>query len=543
MYWFHGFAGSGKSAISLEIAKIYAGSGRLLASYFFFRNAGDRSGMARFAVTLASQLMAAVPSTASFIQAAVEAEPGLLTQGVSLATQLERLVYEPFRAAVKRGVIVKTLTKGPFVVVIDGLDECEDKRGVTDFIDHMLDYFKRHPSIPLRFFIASRVEEHIRTHLENDSVCLGNLNSHSAHEDIEMFLEGSFQAVSVNNRVIQEYVRAQGEWPTKSDMKQLVRHIKGSFVLASTVLKFIVQPATEEDPSTPMERLPLTLKINGLDPLYAQTLIRSQHLPHFRHIISTIALLKQPLPIVAISHLLCVEPFEIVHVLLNLQAIIHVPGIDEEGEVTLCHTSLRDFLTMENRSGQFFVPPSFHLHLSYHIFASVFEKSNGPAHDYGRGALSSHWRSFALSDASDLVEEIERFETCQRLHVRRIPYHAFLCSVVFSSLFLKGLDNVLYALTKSTNQLALTVESPDRRIRLWLEEALYYGVPDIFVCTIQFTEQTYETLKHDLQRASTAINAEVCFPNFIWPLARKAEYTSAVSRNSSPQTSLNWTGN
>ncbi|KAJ2923153.1 hypothetical protein H1R20_g13941, partial [Candolleomyces eurysporus] len=76
IYWFHGFAGSGKSAISLEIAKIYAGSGRLLASYFFFRNAGDRSRMNRFAATLAAQMAAAVPATASFIKTALDAETG-----------------------------------------------------------------------------------------------------------------------------------------------------------------------------------------------------------------------------------------------------------------------------------------------------------------------------------------------------------------------------------------------------------------------------------------------------------------------------------
>ncbi|RXW15525.1 hypothetical protein EST38_g10324 [Candolleomyces aberdarensis] len=409
IYWFHGFAGSGKSAISLEIAKIYAGSGRLLASYFFFRNAGDRSRMDRFAVTLAAQMAAAVPATASFIKAAVKADPGLLTQGVSLTVQLEQLVYEPFLAALKRGLIVKTLIKGPFLIVVDGLDECEDRQGVVTFIDHMLDFFKKHPSVPLRFFIASRVEEHIRTRLENDGVLLGNLNSHSANEDIKMLLQASFQGAANNDRVIQEYVRIHGEWPTKSHMNRLIWHIKGSFVLASTIFKFIVQPATEEDPSTPMDRLPLALEMNGLDGLYAQTLARSQHLPHFRNIVSTIALLREPLPIVGIANLLGIEPFEVIHVLLNLQAIVHVPGTDEQGEVTLCHTSLRDFLTTESRSGHFFVPPSFHLHLSYYCFGSIYESSDRPAHRYrswnlhvvqGSGLRISACHESALSHVS-----------------------------------------------------------------------------------------------------------------------------------------------
>ncbi|KAJ2925437.1 hypothetical protein H1R20_g11654, partial [Candolleomyces eurysporus] len=201
---------------------------------------------------------------------------------------------------------------GPFIIVVDGLDECEDKQGVVDFIDHTLEFFKRHPSIPLRFFIASRVEEHIRSRLDNDGVVFGDLNSHSADNDIEMFLQASFQEAAVKDRVIKSYVRANGEWPTKPDMNKLIRHIKGSFVLASTIFKFIVKPATDEDPSTPMDRLPLAFETNGLDGLYAQTLARSQHLPHFHNIISTIALVEKPFPIVGIAALLGIEAFKVV---------------------------------------------------------------------------------------------------------------------------------------------------------------------------------------------------------------------------------------
>ncbi|KAJ2924168.1 hypothetical protein H1R20_g12926, partial [Candolleomyces eurysporus] len=70
--------------------------------------------------------------------------------------------------------------KGPFIIVIDGLDECEDRRGVEEFINYMLAFFEEHPTIPLRVFIASRVEQHIRACLETDGVVLGNLDSHSA---------------------------------------------------------------------------------------------------------------------------------------------------------------------------------------------------------------------------------------------------------------------------------------------------------------------------------------------------------------------------
>ncbi|RXW23270.1 hypothetical protein EST38_g2582 [Candolleomyces aberdarensis] len=525
VYWFHGFAGSGKSAVSLEIAKIFAGSGRLLASYFFFRNAGDRSRMSRFAATLAAQMAAAVPATASFIEAALDADPVLLTQGVSLTVQLERLVYKPFQAALERELV---RSKGPFVIVIDGLDECEDKQGVMDFIDHMLDLFRRHPSIPLRFFIASRVEEHIRSRLDNDGVVFGDLNSHQADEDIEMFLEASFRGAAANDRVIQAYVRAYGEWPTRLDLYTLIRHIRGSFILASTIFKFIVQPATEEGPLTPMDRLPLAIEMNGLDSLYIQTLTRSQHLPHFRNIISTIALVDQPLPIVGIAGLIGIDAFEVVHVLLNLQAIIHVPGTDERDSVTLCHTSLLDFLTTESRSGYFFVPHSFHLQLSYNYFVHAHQMSTRhcryyfPDHSsHGRYYFLDHWNTFVEPEACDFINEIEQFKTqaCQSLYANRLPYCAFLCSLLFYSLNL-GLNarasvGLSYLLTECVEQLALAAECPYYPIRLWLKNRLddrfFVGYR---VNRIRFTEDTYGALQHNLQRVSNAIRANVFFLEF-----------------------------
>ncbi|KAJ2927392.1 hypothetical protein H1R20_g9701, partial [Candolleomyces eurysporus] len=495
MFRWNESGGSGKSAISLEIARIYAGSGRLLASYFFFRNAGDRSRMDRFAVTLASQLAAAVPTTASFIKAALKAEPGLLTHSVSLATRLERLVYRPFQAAVKRGLFAKNLTKGPFLIVVDGLDECDDKRGVEEFISHTLDFFKKHPSTPLRIFIASRVEQHIQAHLETDGVLVGNLDDYSPDEDINNFLHASFQIAEKQNPIIRAYIHGHGVWPTTQDMRMLVCHIRGSFVLASTIFKFIVQPATEEDPSTPMDRLPLTLGMNGLDGIYAQTLARSRHLPHFRDIISVIAL-KDPQSIVKIAELLDIQAFEIVHVLLNLQAIIHVPGSDERGDVTLCHTSL----------------PSFHLHFSYYSFSICVKRSYVSWH-------SSSWQLFAKLGPGDFINEIEQLKARQP-YVDRSLYHAFLSSSFFYSLFLDKMipvsDAFAYLLTEITKQFALAAEysASDSRLELWFDQRWCFPVPPYNLYQrVRFTEHVYKTLQHDLQRASIAIHAK--FPEII----------------------------
>jgi hypothetical protein len=229
--------------------------------------------------------------------------------------------------------------------------------------------------------------------------------------------------------------------------------------------------------------------MNGLDGLYSQTLAHSQHHPHFSKIISTIALLKEPLPIVEISAILGIEAFEVVRVLLNLQAIIHVPGTDKGGKVMLCHTSLRDFLTTESRSGPLFVPPSFHIYLSYYCFSSIIERND---RGYCSINFDHHWKLFARSGDCDFLTEIEQFKARQRLLVNRVTYHAFLFSMFFYTITdlpgYRRLNNPPYVLTEWANQLVLAAECPGPHTQRWLEKGLHYGTP--WRSTVQFTEHT-----------------------------------------------------
>ncbi|RXW15251.1 hypothetical protein EST38_g10609 [Candolleomyces aberdarensis] len=230
--------------------------------------------------------------------------------------QMQRLVYGPLKAAATRGPIA-ALAGHPFLIVIDGLDECEQKDEVADLIDGMLAFFDENPFIPLRVFITSRVEQHIQSRLDVPGVRLDNLVDHCSEDDITTFLEVLFQDATRRNRVIQAYVREHGEWPAPSEKQKLAKHIGGSFIFASAVFKFIMDPIAEDNhPTTPMSRLPLALKMNpGLDGLYAQALARSEHLAHFLDIISTIALLWAPLPTSGIAELLGVQTYDVVNVL------------------------------------------------------------------------------------------------------------------------------------------------------------------------------------------------------------------------------------
>lgn len=397
--WLYGHVGCGKSAIAQAVAEEFAKRKRLAGSFFFFRGSGDRSRTRRFAATIASQMMTAIPSTASFVKAALKAQPNLPT--LPLDIQFQYLVFEPLLSASKRLLSIE-FRRGPLLIVVDGVDECEDREEVSDWITDMLEYMKEHPRIPLRLFIASRVEAHIRTRLETSQVLLVNLVDHVATNDIAIVMRQTFDEAAKYNQVIKAYGR---QWPTPADLLKLVEHTGGSFIFMATILRFIL--ASGQGDSLPMERLPCALMIDpGLDGLYMQTLATARDRSHFSEIISTIAFLQDSLSINGLSDLLNIPRHEVVHVLVPLQSIIQVPG-DDRTPIALCHSSLHNFLNTESRSGPF------HAHHRHHLrivqccnqclrrsTTSEFEFETEAA-IYARRFMPSHWEAFLENSLKD----------------------------------------------------------------------------------------------------------------------------------------------
>jgi hypothetical protein len=447
-------------------------------------------------------------------QGTARADQGTLTGNAPLAKQLDLLVLSPFQEVVSRGFLGDGLAKRPFLIVVDGLDECMETQSVENFIDHMLAFFKQHPSIPLRILISSRAQRHIGQRLKTNGVFLGDLDRDSPLDDIKKVLQASFQARPEGD--YQKYVQVNGRCllVAESETKKLIEHIGGSFLLASTVFKLILQPAPIQGPLTPMDSLPPIRIVDGLDldGLYAQILARSQHLPHFYGIISTIVRLMEPIPTVGIADLLGIQTAEVVRVLLNTQVIVRVPGTDVVGEITLCHTSFRDFLITETRSKAFFVPRQFHLRLSYYCFAPNFERIYGQAYTYGLQFLYDHL--LALPEGCNLINEMQRINARTIPFVERVPFHTFLCSMCFYSIAWGGSqfsDHFKDLLTECTKQMALAVDHPDSRVRLWLEKDLIDGRMGNSVRAVELTEDTWETVQQHLERASTTLHAKVRF--------------------------------
>ncbi|KAJ3506094.1 hypothetical protein NMY22_g17361 [Coprinellus aureogranulatus] len=368
--WVYGYAGCGKSAIAQAIAEHFSGENRLAASFSSF----------------------AAPESEVGLQ--VRANPALISASTVLHIQFERLVYIPIND-VKWDRLAASLRHGPFLIVLDGLDECNDRDDVADFIEHTISFFDKKPRIPLRILITSRVENHIYERLHSSKqVQLLNLVDFTSDDDISAALD-----VAIANAKCNRVVACEESWPPLEDKAKLVKHIGGSYIFMTTIIKFLFDPALNNG-QTPMERLPLVLGLRpDFDGLYTTILTASQHLPHFQQVVSTIALVCEPMSVAHLASLLAIPAANVANILVSLHAIMHVPG-DDRTPVTLWHTSLRDFLCTEIRSGLFYASPTHHRQIAYQCISSAASPTGSPGSlpvDYSRRFAMEHWLAFVQS--------------------------------------------------------------------------------------------------------------------------------------------------
>lgn len=521
IFFLTGVVGSGKSTISQTLSVKLQKEGRLGASFFFSRQSGERSTTSRFVPTIASQLAKAVPATAPFIKGALTSESQLVIPAayththttLSVDDQLYSLVLTPFKAVWDCGGFPRE--RQPLVIVIDGLDECEETAKIPVFLNAIFHFFKKSPSIPLRFFIATRLVNQIVGTFSPEEAVRDDLSNYDCSHDMLTFLKASFSAdILKRSRVIQAYTQEYHlAWPSPSDLLSLAKHANGSFRVADDMVQYILRPSA--DGLTPMERLPLALKIDvKLDGLYTRTLAQHDHLPHLTEIISTMTLLTAPLSVTSLAEFLGIPKFKVLHVLEKLQAIIRLPVNDVE-PVTFSHQSLRDFLKDPERSAKFYVSPSNQLILSYRCFLrnlgcgpTSAPRERTPATVYSLTNVTTHWRSFLTECNANLVDELENFS--HMLPLQRMPRHAFLSSLFIWELFHLNQSSLLsahllsYFFIEWTRQLELAVkQGPCSAIASWFILPIGQVIP----CSSFFGKRSFDLSKDEFEAFRTNVQS------------------------------------
>jgi len=357
--WLHGPAGYGKSAIAQTVAEQCADSKKLAASFFFRRGAGDRSKIARFLPTLAYQLAHSLPHTKEHIQKALEGS-GPLISNQSLRYQFKNLIIDPVLAL-----------KNPIdsmVFVIDALDECDDKDSIADFIDVLSCAIRDH-RLPLRFFVTSRVEEHIRVAFDSvddsSAIYTLSLQGFGADVDIRVFFQRRFNAIYKGRSRIRGEV--QQPWPSDEVLDELVNKSSGSFIFAFTFVDFVSKQRGSLEAN-----LQAALGTHtGLDELYRRVFPAAPRSASFERVIGTIMILKKFLSITELACLLDLESWDILDLLLEIQSVLVIPE-DNGQPVQLVHTSLCDFLTTPTRSLDLYLdPPIRHLHITVDCLSAL----------------------------------------------------------------------------------------------------------------------------------------------------------------------------
>ena len=266
--WVSGQAGVGKTALMQRIAEL---DGIYFGGCFFFRRGTPGCNVKdHLFSTLAYQLAMNVHGMLESVDQAVIRDFSLPKK--SAAVQLQRLIIEPIR--------LLPIPPRPNIIIIDGLDECEDFNSQRDIL-RLLGQVTKDRDIAVRFIIASRPEHQICEMFNKEL-----LSSKTRHlvlddgeydtaADIERYLRENFEEIHSCNKDIMPGVK--DPWPSKDDFNKLVWRASGQFIYAATVIKFI---SSDMDFRTPQEKLEIILKrspmqalaFSGLDRLYTQIL-------------------------------------------------------------------------------------------------------------------------------------------------------------------------------------------------------------------------------------------------------------------------------
>ncbi|XP_006458967.1 hypothetical protein AGABI2DRAFT_191061, partial [Agaricus bisporus var. bisporus H97] len=189
MRWVVGGAGVGKSAIMQIVAEEIPAD----ASVFFSVN--GRNDGTKFFATIAYQLAVKYEPYQHFIRNAINRDPSLLRK--SLPAQFRKFIVDPF---IHQHLLNPSQR---FVIIIDGLDECDDSKTQREILGLISDFCIKYSASPVVWFVASRPEPHITSFFDNARITPAytkeevEIDSDEACKDVEQYLRDELNDVKL----------------------------------------------------------------------------------------------------------------------------------------------------------------------------------------------------------------------------------------------------------------------------------------------------------------------------------------------------------
>ncbi|KAF9008390.1 hypothetical protein BDQ17DRAFT_146391 [Cyathus striatus] len=380
---------------------------KLLSSFFFSRMDARRSDGNRLVPTFAYQLALKIPEAGSVIIGRISDDISILQS--TMAVQMTDLVLATLRR-LETGAKKSQVSHIPYLVVIDGLDECSDSSMQSQIIKVISDTLTSEKPFDLRFLITSRPESSIADIFYSRSVheMTAHIvldNHYNPDKDIHTYLQSEFSTLKREHAL--GPLLSDEAWPSPEDIDTLVGSSSGQFIYAATVMRYIknhhrdpreglsviINNETGRETSETLTDSPYT----ELDAMYHHVLSTAvarmesydSIMPTFQVLLFTFS--KDIHSTNDISAFLAMEQNQVRRLLADLHSIIFIPissdAISESQNIIFLHAPFSKYLKDSSRSRQFHIAEDkAHAHLGHYCFARILEYQS----DLGSPALSYH---------------------------------------------------------------------------------------------------------------------------------------------------------
>ncbi|KIM23603.1 hypothetical protein M408DRAFT_252169 [Serendipita vermifera MAFF 305830] len=394
--WLKGHPGVGKSAIAAEVVDQLATLGRLGSSFFFQRQKAAELTPHALWRTVSYNLARRHPLVRKAVLLKLEEE--VISPGTpNLEGLFLHFIREPLMGST--GIPNSRLP----IIVIDALDECGGLEGQQSvYRKGLMKTLRNWSELPTKFklIVTSRGENDIerlfsttRHHLIE--ILAGDTVDAQSSEDIKMFLIEELQSIAAQYHLS----LPQTNWPDAQIIDLLVIRAAGLFIWAQTVTRFISL-------GQPKRRLNQVLegKAKGsIDSLYDQILgtffSSEEDMQDFHTVVGAIILMKAPLTLTSLAHLLSMDESDVEHICIRLQSVL-----EYHNHLHFYHQSFVDFLLDHDRCTLgFAIEPD---RENRHLALACLRVLNNELRFNLCRVESSHFRNV---DIPDLTSRAEKF--------------------------------------------------------------------------------------------------------------------------------------
>ncbi|KAG8794181.1 hypothetical protein FRC12_000280 [Ceratobasidium sp. 428] len=217
--WLNGTAGAGKTTIMYSLCEYLESCGRLSASFFCSQKHPSCRDASRIVPSISYQLARQSRPYQCALSRVLGQDPEVVKR--SIDEQLERLILVPLQT------VAHTFNADP-VILIDGLDQCDDVEAAKCALDTIL---RLASDLPVRFLVASRPSPSIRGHIRVSQAKRRLPLEIRLHEQDRTVVQGdirTYMAVKLKHLAL-----------TIDNLKQLLRRMGVLFFYAAIVIDYV----------------------------------------------------------------------------------------------------------------------------------------------------------------------------------------------------------------------------------------------------------------------------------------------------------------